>query len=74
VTHLHTSDKHKVKHYVLKGRVTKVFHVTSKTLAKGFQDAQEDVVVAKIFWVEEQRTSESEILKKVYQQPQTQMR
>jgi hypothetical protein len=64
---LHTSDKDRVTNYGLKGRATNVFPVTSKALAKKFPDAKEDGMVAKIFWAEEQRTSEPDILKKVYE-------
>jgi hypothetical protein len=64
---LHTSDKDKVTNYGLKGRATNVFPVTSETLAKAHPDVQEDGMVAKIFWAEEQRTSEPSILEKVYE-------
>jgi serine/threonine protein kinase len=62
---LHTSHEDKVTNYGLKGRATNVFPVTSKVLADAFPDAKEDGMVAKIFWAEEQRTSEPDILKKV---------
>ncbi|OJA09990.1 hypothetical protein AZE42_03830, partial [Rhizopogon vesiculosus] len=60
-----TSDKDKVKNYGLKGRATNVFPVTSKTLEKKYAGITKDSMVAKIFWAEEQRTSEPEILEKV---------
>jgi hypothetical protein len=50
---LHT-DEDKVTNYGLKGCATNVFPVTSKTLAKAHPDVQEDGMVAKIFWAEEQ--------------------
>lgn len=64
---LHTGedDKDQVKNYGLKGRATNVFDVTSKRLAEEFPHAQKDGMVAKIFWGEQQRTSEPDILKKV---------
>jgi len=62
---LDTSDEERVTHYGLKGRATNVFPVTSKKLAEDFPEVQEDGMVAKIFWAEEQRTSEPEILDKV---------
>ena len=62
---LQTSDDEIVTHYGLKGRATNVFPVTSKKLAEDFPEVQEDGMVAKIFWAEEQRTSEPEILEKV---------
>ena len=62
---LHTCDEERVLHYGLKGRATNVFPVTSKKLAKEYPEIQEDGMVAKIFWAEEQRTSEPEILDKV---------
>jgi len=62
---LDTSDEERVTHYGLKGRATNVFPVTSKKLAEDFPEVQEDGMVAKIFWAEEQRTSEPEILEKV---------
>ncbi|KAG0692389.1 hypothetical protein DFH29DRAFT_882529 [Suillus ampliporus] len=61
----HTSDKARVTHYGLKGRATNVVLVTSEYLAKKYPDIQKDGMVAKIFWAEEGRTSELEILKKV---------
>ncbi|OAX31387.1 hypothetical protein K503DRAFT_777634 [Rhizopogon vinicolor AM-OR11-026] len=60
-----TSDKDKVKNYGLKGRATNVFPVTSKTLEKKYAGITKDGMVAKIFWAEEQRTSEPKILEKV---------
>ena len=62
---LHTSHEDKVTNYGLKGRATNVFPVTSKVLADAFPDAKEDGMVATIFWAEDQRTSEPDILKKV---------
>ncbi|KAG0699558.1 hypothetical protein DFH29DRAFT_42328 [Suillus ampliporus] len=62
---IHTSDEERVTHYGLKGRATNVFPVASEALAKKFPEIEEDGMVAKIFWGEEQRTSEPEILKKV---------
>ncbi|KAG0706833.1 hypothetical protein DFH29DRAFT_845669 [Suillus ampliporus] len=62
---IHTSDEERVTHYGLKGRATNVFPVTSEALAKKFPEIKQDGMVAKIFWEEEQRTSELEILKKV---------
>ena len=62
---LDTSDEERVTHYGLKGRATNVFPVTSKKLAEDFPEVQEDGMVAKIFWAEEQRTSEPDILDKV---------
>jgi hypothetical protein len=62
---LHIKDPERVTHYGLKGRATNVFPVTSKVLAKLRPDAAKDGMVAKIFWAEEQRTSEPDILKKV---------
>ncbi|KAG1754740.1 uncharacterized protein EDB91DRAFT_1076846 [Suillus paluster] len=61
----HTSDKARVTHYRLKGRATNVVPVTSEYLAKKYPEVQKDGMVAKIFWAEEGRTSEPEILKKV---------
>ncbi|KAG0699555.1 hypothetical protein DFH29DRAFT_1070617 [Suillus ampliporus] len=63
---IHTSDEERVTHYGLKGRATNVFPVTSEALAKKFPEIEEDGMVAKIFWGEEQRTSEPEILSKVF--------
>ncbi|KAG1751618.1 uncharacterized protein EDB91DRAFT_1216918 [Suillus paluster] len=65
---LHTSSEERVTHYGLKGRATNVFPVTSKFLAKKYANdpgVKKDGMVAKIFWAEEQRDSEPEILKKV---------
>ncbi|KAG0699553.1 hypothetical protein DFH29DRAFT_1014269 [Suillus ampliporus] len=63
---IHTSDEDRVTHYGLKGRATNVFPVTSEALSKKFPEIGEDGMVAKIFWGEEQRTSEPEILSKVF--------
>ncbi|KAG0696690.1 hypothetical protein DFH29DRAFT_1082776 [Suillus ampliporus] len=63
---IHTSDEERVTHYGLKGRATNVFPVTSEALSKKFPEIEEDGMVAKIFWGEEQRTSEPEILSKVF--------
>jgi hypothetical protein len=63
---LHT-DKDKVTKYGPKVPTTNVFPVTSKTLAMAHPDVQEDGMVAKIFWAEEQQTSEPDILEKVYE-------
>ncbi|KAG0699554.1 hypothetical protein DFH29DRAFT_1014270 [Suillus ampliporus] len=49
----------------MKGCATNVLPITSKNLAEGLPDIQNDGMVAKIFWTEEERTSEPEILKKV---------
>ncbi|KAG1744146.1 uncharacterized protein EDB91DRAFT_1221026 [Suillus paluster] len=65
---LHTSSEERVTHYGLKGRATNVFPVTSEFLAKKYANdagVKKDGMVAKIFWAEEQRDSEPEILKKV---------
>ncbi|KAG0699024.1 hypothetical protein DFH29DRAFT_855315 [Suillus ampliporus] len=64
---LHTDDPERVTHYGLKGRATNVFPVTSKKLAEEHQGIEEDGMVAKIFWGEEKRTSEPEILANVYE-------
>lgn len=62
---LHTSNSDaSATHYGLQGRATNVVPVTSKALAKKF-DYIQDGMVAKIFWGEEARTSEPEILEKV---------
>ncbi|KAG0699564.1 hypothetical protein DFH29DRAFT_1001899 [Suillus ampliporus] len=63
---IHTSDEERVTHYGLKGRATNMFPVTSEALAKKFPKIEEDGMVAKIFWAEEQRTSEPEILSTVF--------
>jgi len=63
---LQTSHQDRVTHYGLKGRATNVFPVTSKKLAKDHPDIAEAGMVAKVFWAEQQRTSEPDILKKVY--------
>ncbi|KAG1739397.1 uncharacterized protein EDB91DRAFT_1248752 [Suillus paluster] len=62
---LHTSDEARVNHYGLKGRATNVIPVTSEYLANEYPEVQKDGMVAKIFWGEEQRTSEPDILKVV---------
>lgn len=64
---LHTSHKDRVAHYGLKGRATNVFPVTSAKLSKDNPEIAKDGMVAKVFWAEEQRTSEPDILKKVYE-------
>lgn len=64
---LHTSHKDRVAHYGLKGRATNVFPVTSAKLSKDDPEIAKDGMVAKVFWAEEQRTSEPDILKKVYE-------
>ncbi|KAG1744139.1 uncharacterized protein EDB91DRAFT_1335703 [Suillus paluster] len=64
---LHTSSEEGVTHYGLKGRVTNVFPITSEFLARKYAndpDVKKDGLVAKIFWAEQDRTSEPEILKK----------
>ncbi|KAG1805973.1 uncharacterized protein BJ212DRAFT_1437720, partial [Suillus subaureus] len=61
---LHTSHDERVTHYGLQGRATNVVPVTSKALAKKY-DNLPDGMVAKIFWGEVDRTSEPEILKRV---------
>ncbi|KAG0695565.1 hypothetical protein DFH29DRAFT_1083311 [Suillus ampliporus] len=72
---LHTSAEERVTHYGLKGRATNVFPVTSEYLAKKYSDdpgVKKEGMVAKIFWAEEQRTSEPEILQKVEEIAETQ--
>ncbi|KAG1807196.1 hypothetical protein EV424DRAFT_248780 [Suillus variegatus] len=64
---LHTSHKDRVAHYGLKGRATNVFPVTSAKLSKDNPEIAKDGMVAKVFWAEEQRASEPDILKKVYE-------
>jgi hypothetical protein len=64
---LHTSHKDRVTHYGLKGRATNVFPVTSEKLAKDHPQIAKDGMVAKVFWGEEQRTGEPDILTKVYE-------
>ena len=64
---LHTSHKDRVTHYGLKGRATNVFPVTSAQLSKDNPEIAKDGIVAKVFWAEERRTSEPDILKKVYE-------
>ncbi|KAG0706490.1 hypothetical protein DFH29DRAFT_845929 [Suillus ampliporus] len=64
---LQTDHPERVTHYGLKGRATNVFPVTSKKLVKEYEGIEEDGMVAKIFWGEEQRTSEPEILDQVYE-------
>jgi hypothetical protein len=44
-----------------------VFPVTSKKLAEDHPDIGKAGMVAKVFWAEQQRTSEPDILKKVYE-------
>ncbi|KAG2156721.1 uncharacterized protein EDB93DRAFT_863999 [Suillus bovinus] len=61
---LHTSHDERVTHYGLQGRATNVVPVTSEALAKKY-DNLHDGMVAKIFWGEESRTSEPEILDEV---------
>ncbi|OJA10658.1 hypothetical protein AZE42_07280, partial [Rhizopogon vesiculosus] len=63
---LHTSHKDRVTHYGLKGHATNVFPLTSEKLAKDNPEIAKDGMVAKVLWVKEQRTSEPDILKKVY--------
>lgn len=62
---IHASSKERVTHYGLQGRATNVFPVTSEKLSTEFPDIKKDRMVAKIFWAEEDRISEPEILKKV---------
>ncbi|KAG1763022.1 hypothetical protein EDD22DRAFT_952614 [Suillus occidentalis] len=64
---LHTSHKDRVVHYGLKGHATNVFPVTSKKLPKDNPEIANDGIVAKVFWAEEQHTSEPDIFKKVYE-------
>ncbi|KAG2125371.1 hypothetical protein DEU56DRAFT_892567 [Suillus clintonianus] len=59
---LHTSHEERVTHYGLQGRATNVVPVTSTALTKKHGLTE---MVAKIYWGEENRTSEPEILKKV---------
>ncbi|OJA10657.1 hypothetical protein AZE42_07281, partial [Rhizopogon vesiculosus] len=59
--------KDRMTHYGLKEYATNVFPVTSEKLAKDNQEIAKDDMVAKVFWAEEQRTSEPDILKKVYE-------
>ncbi|OAX34813.1 hypothetical protein K503DRAFT_418192 [Rhizopogon vinicolor AM-OR11-026] len=54
-------------HYGLKEYATNVFPVTSEKLANDNPDIAKDGMVAKVFWAEEQRTSEPDILRKVYE-------
>jgi hypothetical protein len=61
---LHTSHDERVTHYGLQSRATNVVPVTSEALTKKYPDLRDDMV-AKIFWGEESRTSEPEILKRV---------
>ncbi|KAG1726848.1 hypothetical protein EDB19DRAFT_1751609 [Suillus lakei] len=64
---IHTDSEERVTHYGLQGRATNVFPVTSDKLCTEFPDSQKDGMVAKIFWAEEDRISEPEILKKVHE-------
>jgi hypothetical protein len=59
--------KDRMTHYGLKEYATNVFPVTSEKIAKDNQEIAKDGMVAKVFWAEEQRTSEPDILKKVYE-------
>lgn len=63
---IHTNSKERVTHYGLQGRATNVIPVTSEKLSAEFPDIKKDRMVAKIFWAEEDRISEPEILKKVH--------
>ncbi|KAG1729432.1 hypothetical protein EDB19DRAFT_1743436 [Suillus lakei] len=64
---IHTDSEERVTHYGLQGRATNVFPVTSDKLCTEFPDIKKDGMVAKIFWAEEDRISEPEILKKVHE-------
>ena len=55
------SSENRVSHYGLNGRATNVYPATSNKFASRGN------LVAKLFWTEESRTSEPEILKKVYE-------
>ena len=66
---LHLDSPERVTHYGLRGRATNVFPVTSKTLS---QEARKlpslnktDELVAKLYWPEQSRQSEAEILEEV---------
>ncbi|KAG0693398.1 hypothetical protein DFH29DRAFT_1084235 [Suillus ampliporus] len=71
-----TSDQ-RTTHFGLRGRATTVFPVESKVLSKQllergeeqghFNDIPTHGLVAKLYWPEESRESEAQILKKVYE-------
>ncbi|KAF8129366.1 hypothetical protein EV363DRAFT_1264501 [Boletus edulis] len=58
---LELSDKERVSHYGLNSRGTNLFSVKSDKLSI------EDDLVVKVFWAEATRTSEPDILKRVYE-------
>jgi len=64
---LQSSRKDRVTHYGLKGRATNVFRVKSKKIAEKHPDIAKAGMVAKVFWGEQQRDSEPDILKRVYE-------
>jgi len=64
---LQSSHKDRVTHYGLKGRATNAFPVKSKKLAEKHPDIAKAGMVAKVFWDEQQRRSEPDILNRVYE-------
>ncbi|KAN0073650.1 hypothetical protein V8E55_012127 [Tylopilus felleus] len=58
---LELSDKERVSHYGLNSRATNLFSIKSDKLSI------EDDLVVKLFWAEATRTSEPDILKRVYE-------
>ena len=67
---LHLDSPERVTHYGLRGRATNVFPVTSKTLSQEARKHpslnQTDELVAKLYWPEQSRQSEAEILEEVH--------